>query len=71
MTTGQDAKLALLKSKHAVAELGGGQDKIDKHHASGRLTARERIAILLDEDSFVRKWTSSSCTAATTSAWRR
>ena len=52
MTTGQDAKLALLKTTHAVAELGGGQDKIDKHHQSGRLTARERIAILLDEDSF-------------------
>ncbi|NTV75394.1 MAG: acyl-CoA carboxylase subunit beta [Holophaga sp.] len=52
MTTGQDAKLRLLKSKHEEAEKGGGADKIAKHHASGRLTARERIAILLDEGSF-------------------
>jgi propionyl-CoA carboxylase beta chain len=52
MTTGQDAKLALLKKKNEEAEKGGGLDKIEKHHQSGRLTARERIAILLDEDSF-------------------
>jgi len=52
MTTGQDAKLVLLKKKNEAAELGGGLDKIEKHHQSGRLTARERIAILLDEDSF-------------------
>ncbi len=47
-----DEKLALLRSKHEEAELGGGADRIAKHHASGRLTARERIAILLDEGSF-------------------
>jgi len=47
-----EEKLALLRSKHEEAELGGGADKIEKHHASGRLTARERIAILLDEGSF-------------------
>ena len=52
MTSSQEAKLALLKTKNEQAELGGGQDKIDKHHQSGRLTARERILILLDEDSF-------------------
>ena len=32
--------------------LGGGQDKIDKHHQKGKLTARERIEILLDPGSF-------------------
>ena len=32
--------------------LGGGQDKIDRQHNSGKLTARERIDILLDTDSF-------------------
>jgi propionyl-CoA carboxylase beta chain len=47
-----EEKLALLKAKTEQAERGGGQDKIDKHHQSGRLTARERIQILLDEDSF-------------------
>ncbi len=35
------------------AELGGGQKRIDAHHAKGKLTARERVAALLDEDSFV------------------
>jgi propionyl-CoA carboxylase beta chain len=52
MTTRQEAKLALLKAKTEKAEAGGGPDKIEKHHQSGRLTARERINILLDEDSF-------------------
>ncbi|MBX3154370.1 MAG: acyl-CoA carboxylase subunit beta [Deltaproteobacteria bacterium] len=37
----------------ARAELAGGQARIDKHHAAGKLTARERIAALLDEGSFV------------------
>jgi len=32
--------------------LGGGQEKIDAQHAAGKLTARERIALLLDEGSF-------------------
>ena len=36
----------------AKARLGGGQDKIDKQHAQGRLTARERIDLLLDPGSF-------------------
>ncbi|MFZ4536401.1 acyl-CoA carboxylase subunit beta [Propionivibrio sp.] len=36
----------------AEACLGGGQERIDKHHAMGRLTARERIDLLLDQDSF-------------------
>jgi propionyl-CoA carboxylase beta chain len=52
MTTRQEEKLALLKARNDKAELGGGLDKIEKHHQSGRLTARERIQILLDEDSF-------------------
>eukprot|EP01125_Pyxidicula_operculata_P000289 TRINITY_DN10351_c0_g1_i1.p1 TRINITY_DN10351_c0_g1~~TRINITY_DN10351_c0_g1_i1.p1 ORF type:complete len:539 (-),score=157.35 TRINITY_DN10351_c0_g1_i1:103-1719(-) len=33
-------------------QLGGGQDKIDKRHKIGRLTARERVELLLDEGSF-------------------
>ncbi|MCL1837825.1 MAG: hypothetical protein FWG47_00700 [Propionibacteriaceae bacterium] len=32
---------------------GGGKARIDKHHASGKLTARERITALLDAESFV------------------
>lgn len=36
-----------------LAELGGGKDRIEKQHKAGRLTARERINILLDPNSFV------------------
>lgn len=41
-----------LAEKRAAAELGGGQDRIDAQHAKGKLTARERIGVLLDPDSF-------------------
>lgn len=36
-----------------VASLGGGQARIDKQHAKGKLTARERLAALLDDGSFL------------------
>ncbi len=42
----------LLHQKNEEALLGGGQDRIDKQHQKGKLTARERIELLLDEDSF-------------------
>ncbi|HEY0557306.1 MAG TPA: carboxyl transferase domain-containing protein, partial [Thermoanaerobaculia bacterium] len=42
-----------LNRRRAAAELGGGQDRIDKQHAAGKLTARERIELLLDAGSFV------------------
>jgi propionyl-CoA carboxylase beta chain len=35
------------------ARLGGGQERIEQQHARGKLTARERIELLLDADSFV------------------
>ena len=41
----------LLKMRN-LARLGGGQERIDKQHAKGRMTARERIHMLLDEGSF-------------------
>jgi propionyl-CoA carboxylase beta chain len=34
------------------AELGGGQERLDRHHAAGKLTARERIALLFDPGTF-------------------
>ena len=40
-----------MKRKHAGISLGGGQKKIDKQHAKGKLTARERIDYLKDKDS--------------------
>lgn len=41
-----------LDEKRARARLGGGQKRIDRQHAKGKLTARERIDLLLDEGSF-------------------
>ncbi|WP_240007700.1 acyl-CoA carboxylase subunit beta [Pseudaquidulcibacter saccharophilus] len=41
-----------LKEKRDQAWLGGGQKRIDAQHARGKLTARERLEILLDEGSF-------------------
>ncbi len=41
-----------LDEKRAAARLGGGQRRIDSQHAKGKLTARERIELLLDEGSF-------------------
>ena len=41
-----------LEKKREAAALGGGQARIDLQHKRGKLTARERIELLLDEDSF-------------------
>ncbi|MBI1208455.1 MAG: methylmalonyl-CoA carboxyltransferase [Azospirillum sp.] len=44
--------LARLEAMRAGAWLGGGQKRIDAQHARGKLTARERIELFLDEGSF-------------------
>ena len=44
--------LETLKKRQASARLGGGQRRIDAQHARGKLVARERIDLLLDEGSF-------------------
>ena len=44
--------LVQLENKRAAARLGGGQKRIDAQHAKGKLTARERIEVLLDEGTF-------------------
>lgn len=44
--------LAELEDRRAAARLGGGQRRIDAQHAKGKLTARERLEVLLDENSF-------------------
>ena len=41
-----------LEKKRNAARLGGGQHRIDKQHAKGKLTARERIELFLDPDTF-------------------
>jgi acetyl-CoA carboxylase carboxyltransferase component len=41
-----------LEEMNRVAELGGGQQKIDDQHKKGKMTARERIGLLLDQGTF-------------------
>jgi methylmalonyl-CoA carboxyltransferase large subunit len=41
-----------LRNNRQRIQLGGGQERIDKQHAAGKLTARERIEKLVDRDSF-------------------
>lgn len=45
-------KINELENMREQARLGGGQKRIDSQHAKGKLTARERIQLLLDEGSF-------------------
>jgi methylmalonyl-CoA decarboxylase subunit alpha len=45
-------KIKELLDKRELAKLGGGQKRIDSQHKKGKLTARERIDLLLDEGSF-------------------
>ena len=47
-----DSKIKILNDKKELAYLGGGQHRIDKQHQKRKLTARERIHYLLDENSF-------------------
>src|SRR6266704_10049 len=46
-------KLDLLERRRAESELGGGEARLEVQHEKGKLSARERIELLLDEASFV------------------
>ena len=48
-----EAKLELLRRRSAEAELGGGEARLAAQHAKGKLSARERLDVLLDPGSFV------------------
>ena len=48
----QQEKIKELVERRASARMGGGQKRIDAQHQKGKLTARERLAMLLDEGSF-------------------
>ena len=48
----QTEKIKELVERRASARTGGGQKRIDAQHAKGKFTARERLAMLLDEGSF-------------------
>jgi propionyl-CoA carboxylase beta chain len=47
-----DPKIKRLRETKAQSRVGGGVDRIEAQHARGRLTARERIDLLLDKGSF-------------------
>ena len=51
MSSNQD-KINELISFREQSKMGGGQKRIDSQHKKGKLTARERIEMLLDEGSF-------------------
>ena len=48
----QEEQIAKLVERRATAKVAGGQARIDAQHEKGKLTARERLALLLDEGSF-------------------
>ncbi|MBI5252442.1 MAG: acyl-CoA carboxylase subunit beta [Desulfomonile tiedjei] len=47
-----DQELAKLESKNSEAQLGGGEDRLQRQRDMGKMTARERIDYILDPDSF-------------------
>ncbi|MFC1628942.1 acyl-CoA carboxylase subunit beta [Gemmatimonadota bacterium] len=48
-------KIDRLREMQELARQGGGPDRIEKQHAKGKLTARERLDLLLDEGTFVEQ----------------
>ena len=53
MSLSMEQRIEQLRKERAELLLGGGADKLDKHRASGKLTARERVDELVDPGSFV------------------
>ncbi|HPR17542.1 MAG TPA: carboxyl transferase domain-containing protein, partial [Candidatus Cloacimonadota bacterium] len=47
-----EEKIAQLRERRETARLGGGTERINAQHSKGKLTARERIELLVDPDSF-------------------
>ncbi|HXF04236.1 MAG TPA: acyl-CoA carboxylase subunit beta [Blastocatellia bacterium] len=47
-----EEKLRVLSERERLAEAGGGAERVARQHAEGKLTARERIELLLDEGTF-------------------
>src|SRR2546428_3504455 len=48
----KQSKLDQLRERQQQAEAGGGSARVEKQHAAGKMTARERVEFLLDEDTF-------------------
>lgn len=64
------AKIRELVEKRDVAHQGGGEKRIASQHSKNKLTARERIDLLLDEGSF-EEFDMFVTTAPRPSAWKR
>ncbi|MFM7202895.1 MAG: acyl-CoA carboxylase subunit beta [Myxococcota bacterium] len=47
-----EKKLAILEEKNRLAEVGGGRERQERQHKQGKLTARERIELLMDPGTF-------------------
>ncbi len=62
-------KLEDLRKRRATIDAGGGAKRIEKQHAKGKLSARERMALLFDEGTFVELDAFVS-TDVQTSAWK-
>ena len=58
-----DELIKIMEDKRKVLQLGGGEEAIKKQHKLGKLTARERLDLLLDKDSFVENdlWLKNRC----------
>ncbi len=54
-TTRMRALIDELRGLEATLRLGGGADKIERQHQQGKLTARERLALLLDKDAYAQE----------------
>ena len=48
----REQRLEQLRRRHAAAEASGGPERIERQHREGKLSARERVELLLDEGSF-------------------
>ena len=48
-----DEKLKKLEELKREAEQGGGEERLEAQHGKGKLSARERLELLMDEGSFV------------------
>ena len=59
-----DDKFKILEERNASAVVGGGEARIEKQHAAGKLTARERLDTLLDPGSFfeIDRFVTHRCT---------
>jgi len=53
MSGAQSAKIEELRARLAAAERGGGEERLARQHEAGKMTARERVELLLDAGSFV------------------